>query len=82
MAAAFHVALQQGWIRPFVLHERNAAMHKPDFWTQSAEAMEQTIEGNRLIAREIADLARHLWQRTTHALATMLTAEHRHLPPG
>jgi hypothetical protein len=56
-------------------------MHEPDFWTQSAEAMEMTIEGNRLIAREIADLARDLWHRTTHALATMLNAEHRQLPP-
>ena len=37
-------------------------MHEPDFWSQSAEAMEQTIEGRRLIALEIADLARTLWR--------------------
>ncbi len=27
-------------------------MYEPDFWTSSAEAMELSIEGNRLIARE------------------------------
>jgi hypothetical protein len=56
-------------------------MHEPDFWTQSAEAMELAIEGNRLIAREVADLARDLWHRMGRALVTMLSAEHRHLPP-
>jgi hypothetical protein len=40
-----------------------------------------TIEGNRLIARQIAALARDLWHRLTHSLAAMLSAEHRHLPP-
>jgi hypothetical protein len=56
-------------------------MHEHDFWTQSAEAMEMTIEGNRLIARELADLARNLWHRTGRALVTMLSAEYRQLPP-
>jgi hypothetical protein len=56
-------------------------MHEPDFWTQSAEAMELTIEGNRLIAQEIAALARNLWHRVTHSLVAMLSAEHRQLPP-
>jgi hypothetical protein len=61
--------------------ERNAAMHEPDFWTQSAEAMELTIEGNRLIAQEIAALVRDLWHRVGRALAAQLSAQHRHLPP-
>ncbi len=56
-------------------------MHEPDFWTQTAEAMELTIEGNRLIAQEIAELVRNLWHRVGHALVAQLSAEHRHLPP-
>jgi hypothetical protein len=56
-------------------------MHEPDFWTQSAEAMELTIEGNRLIAREIATLVRDLWHRMVRSVASQLSAEHRHLPP-
>jgi hypothetical protein len=62
-------------------HERNVAMNETNFWTQSAEAMELTIEGNRLIAREVADLARNLWNRMGRGLVAMLSAEHRHLPP-
>jgi hypothetical protein len=70
------------WKRPFSLNrERNTAVNEPNFWTQSAEAMELTIEGNRLIAREIADLARDLWNRIARGLVAMLSAEHRHLPP-
>ena len=38
-------------------------MHEPDFWSNSADALELSIEGNRLIVRELADLARNLWQR-------------------
>jgi hypothetical protein len=56
-------------------------MYEPDFWTQSAEAMELTIEGNRLIAQEIAQLVRDLWYRTGRSIAAMLSAEHRQLPP-
>jgi hypothetical protein len=56
-------------------------MHEPDVWTQSAEAMELTIEGNRLIAREIAQLARNLWHRMGRTIFATLSAEHRHLPP-
>ncbi len=56
-------------------------MHEPDFWTQSAEAMEMTIEGNRLIAQEIAAFARDLWQRMSRSLVGYLSAGHRHLPP-
>jgi hypothetical protein len=56
-------------------------MYDPDFWTQSADAMEQTIEGNRLIAREIADLAHDLWQRVSRSMVGYFSTEHRHLPP-
>jgi hypothetical protein len=56
-------------------------MYESDFWTQSAEAMELTIEGNRLIAQEIAALARDLWHRAGRALANQLSAQHRQLPP-
>jgi hypothetical protein len=71
----------KGWRRPFIFLERNATMHEPDFCTQSAEAMELTIEGNRLIAQEIAALVRDLWHRVGRALAAQLSAQHRHLPP-
>jgi hypothetical protein len=58
-------------------------MYEPDFWTSSAEAMELSIEGNRLIAREIADLLRGLWQRTLRSLdgAIRGIGQHGHLPP-
>jgi hypothetical protein len=58
-------------------------MHEPDFWTDCAEAMELSIEGNRLIAREIADLLRGLWQRSVRSLdgAIRGLGQHRHLPP-
>ena len=56
-------------------------MHEPDVWTRSTEAMELTIEGNRLIAREIAQLARNLSHRMGHTIVATLSAEHRHLPP-
>jgi hypothetical protein len=56
-------------------------MQEPSFWTQSADAMEMTIEGNRLIAEEIAGGLRGFWHRFGHAMVAMLSAEHRHLPP-
>jgi hypothetical protein len=56
-------------------------MQEPDFWTASAETMALTIEGNRLIAREMADMLRRLWRRVGLALAVMMHSEHRHLPP-
>jgi hypothetical protein len=56
-------------------------MQEPDFWAASAEAMELTVEGNRLIAREVADMLRNLWHRLSIALTSMMASEHRHLPP-
>jgi hypothetical protein len=63
--------------------ERNTDMHEPDFWTNCAEAMEMSIEGNRLIAHEIADLFRGLWQRSVRSLDVAIRGlgQHRHLPP-
>jgi hypothetical protein len=63
--------------------ERNVNMQEPDFWTSYAEAMELSIEGNRLIAKEIADALRTGWQRTVSALdgAMRGLGQHRHLPP-
>jgi hypothetical protein len=81
--ARTYVAAQQGWTRPYPTRERNADMRESDFWNNYAEAMELSIEGNRLIAREIADLLRGLWQRAARALDGMTngTGQHRHLPP-
>jgi len=58
-------------------------MHEPDFWTSSADAMEQSIEGNRLIARELADLVRALWHRTARQIDSLLhgSGQHRSQPP-
>jgi hypothetical protein len=58
-------------------------MHEPDFWTNSAEAMELTIEGNRLLAREVADLLHDLWRRRVRWSDGSLRGHwaHRDLPP-
>jgi hypothetical protein len=56
-------------------------MHKLDFWTESADAMELTVEGERLITQAIVQMARDLRYRVGRALAAMLSAENRHLPP-
>jgi hypothetical protein len=68
---------------PISIIERNANMHESDFWTNCAEAMELSIEGNRLIAREIADLLRGLWQRSLRSFDGVIRGlgQHRHLPP-
>ena len=59
-------------------------MHDADFWTQCAEAMELQIEGRRLIAAEIADLARQLWRDAANRLDAMIHTGHRgrRLPPA
>jgi hypothetical protein len=44
-------------------------MHEPDFWTNNAEALELSIEGNRLIARELAELVRDGWLRLWRLIA-------------
>ncbi len=56
-------------------------MQKPDFCTESADAMELTVEGERLITQAIVKMARDLRYRLGRALVAMLSAENRHLPP-
>jgi hypothetical protein len=56
-------------------------MHKPDFWTESADAMELTVEGERLITEAIIKMARDLRYRLGRAMVAMLSNENRHLPP-
>jgi hypothetical protein len=65
----------------FPLHLKDAAMHNPDLWTESADAMELIVEGERLITRAMVQKARDLRYRFGRALAAMLSAENRHLPP-
>lgn len=58
-------------------------MNEPNFWTSYGEAMEQSVEGNRLIAQEIAVLVRGLWRRTLRALDAAISSvgQQGHLPP-
>lgn len=58
-------------------------MDEPDFWTNFADAMEMSIEGNRLIARELAEAGGELWHRMLHLLRSSLHGrrQQRHLPP-
>ena len=56
-------------------------MHKTDFWTESADAMELTVEGERLITQAIVKMARDLRYRLGRAVVAMLSNENRHLPP-
>jgi hypothetical protein len=58
-------------------------MFEPNFWNRNAEAVELSIEGNRLISQEIAHLLRGLWQRSVHFLDEAMhgLGRHEHLPP-
>jgi hypothetical protein len=56
-------------------------MNKTNFWTESADAMELTVEGERLITQAIVQMARDLRDRLRRAVVAMLSAENRHLPP-
>ncbi len=58
-------------------------MHEADFWTQCAEAMALQIEGRRLIAAELVDLARQAWRDVTKRCHAILRTgeQRRHLPP-
>jgi hypothetical protein len=47
-------------------------MHEPDFWAGYADSLELSIEGNRLIAREIADLMRDIWNRAVRSFDKIL----------
>jgi hypothetical protein len=58
-------------------------MYEHGFWDGCAEAMELSIEGNRLIAQELTEGLRNLWRRATHWLDDSLRGlgQRRHLPP-
>jgi hypothetical protein len=58
-------------------------MYEYGFWGECAEAMELANEGHRLIAKEIAEGVRSLWQRMMHWLEDSLhgLGQHHHLPP-
>ena len=42
-------------------------MHESDFWTSYGEAMQMSLQGNRVIAQELAMMAGDLWKKATHA---------------
>ena len=58
-------------------------MHDHSFWDDCAEAMELTIEGNRLIVTEIADCLREQWHAAKNWVSETLhsVGQARHLPP-
>ncbi|HEY4175149.1 MAG TPA: hypothetical protein VGM42_19120 [Rhodopila sp.] len=58
-------------------------MSKGNFWADYADSMELSVEGNRLIAQEIVDLGRGLWQRAVRSIDRALqnVGQHPHLPP-
>jgi hypothetical protein len=53
-------------------------MNEHGFWDDCAEAHRLAIEGNRLIAQEIAEGIRGLWRRVMRWLDV---GPRRHLPP-
>lgn len=58
-------------------------MDQPSHWDDCAEAMELTLEGNRLIALEVAGYLRSAWQAVIgwlDATARVNATTHR-LPP-
>ena len=65
------------------LIERNAHMHKSDLWISYGEAMQMSLEGNRMIAHELAKAVSGLWKKATHFLESLLHGHgrHQHLPP-
>jgi len=52
-----------GTVVSFSSISERVCMMNADFWTDRAEAIELTIEGNRLIALELLELFRHLGRR-------------------
>jgi len=58
-------------------------MYEHGYWADCAEAMELSIEGNRLIAQELAAGLRTVWRRALVWLDECLRGigQHRHLPP-
>ncbi len=58
-------------------------MRERSYWDDCAEAMELTIEGNRLIVGEIAECIREQWHAAMHRVAEIVhrVPNARHLPP-
>ena len=79
--ALTHVALQQDGSGLSADIERMPICKEPISGPSSADAMELTVEGERLITQAIVQMARDLWDRLRRALAAMLSVENRHLPP-
>ncbi len=57
-------------------------MHEPDFWTDCAKAMELSLEGQRLIAAEVAEVVSSRWARAMRWIdpRTRTVTDHRNLP--
>ena len=55
-------------------------MREPDFWTDCAEAMELALEGQRLIAADLADAARSGWAGAMRWLETVTRNAIGHRP--
>jgi hypothetical protein len=49
-------------------------MNEPDFWTSYGQAMELRVEGNRLIAQQIATWVRGLWRRVIESVPAQAEA--------
>jgi hypothetical protein len=58
-------------------HNRN--LQQRNYWNDYAEMMELTVEGNRLLSREIAKGVGHLWQTMKRWLSDTV---HRHGASG
>ena len=56
-------------------------MHRSDFWTDWANAMELSVQGNRVIAREIGELAGRLWRRLGRGASGVVDGAHPTPPP-
>lgn len=58
-------------------------MSNANFWSDYADAMEMSVEGNRLIAQEIVELGRGLLRGVVRSLDGIVRnlGQHQHLPP-
>lgn len=54
-------------------------MHDYDYWDECADALELSIQGNRLIVREIVDAIGSAWHRLLRWVAG--SVPRGHLPP-
>ncbi|WP_428536148.1 hypothetical protein [Rhodopila sp.] len=51
-------------------------MHESDYWVDWAKAMELSVQGNRMIAREIGELAGRLWRRLGYRVTGVVGGSH------